>query len=60
MLYYENIVIYILSSFPSGIIGDWKKWFTVAQSEQFDQRYNKEMKDCSVRFIYDDKNLNVS
>ncbi|XP_071169132.1 sulfotransferase 1B1-like isoform X3 [Mytilus edulis] len=43
-----------------GIIGDWKKWFTVAQSEQFDQRYNKEMKDCSVRFIYDDKNLNVS
>ncbi|CAG2243785.1 SULT1 [Mytilus edulis] len=27
-----------------GIIGDWKNWFTVYQSEQFDQFYDKEMK----------------
>ncbi|CAC5417901.1 unnamed protein product [Mytilus coruscus] len=38
-----------------GIIGDWKKWFTVAQSEQFDHLYNKEIKECNVKFIYDDK-----
>ncbi|XP_052101585.1 sulfotransferase 1B1-like [Mytilus californianus] len=37
-----------------GIIGDWKNWFTVSQSEQFDQLYNKEMKECNVKFIYDD------
>ncbi|CAC5417895.1 SULT1 [Mytilus coruscus] len=36
------------------IIGDWKNWFTVSQSEQFDQLYNKEMKECNVKFIYDD------
>ena len=37
-----------------GIIGDWKNWFTVSQSEQFDQLYDKEMKGYNVKFIYDD------
>ncbi|VDH93080.1 Hypothetical predicted protein [Mytilus galloprovincialis] len=40
--------------FRKGIIGDWKNWFTVAENEQFDEMYKREMKDVSMSFIYED------
>ncbi|CAG2199977.1 SULT1 [Mytilus edulis] len=39
--------------FRKGIIGDWKNWFTVAQNEQMEAIYNKEMKDVDVKFKYE-------
>ena len=28
----------------TGIVGDWKNWFTVAQSEKMDRMYQEKMK----------------
>lgn len=39
--------------FRKGQIGDWKTWFTVAQNEQFDQIYDREMKGVNLTWKYE-------
>lgn len=35
---------------PTGISGDWKTTFTVAQNERFDADYAKKMEGCGLSF----------
>lgn len=37
-------------SFFTGISGDWKNQFTVAQYERFEKDYEKKMKGSTLRF----------
>ena len=55
--FYENMRFFpdiSMFNLLSGIIGDWKNVFTVAQNEQFDTLYEKEMKGYDFSFIYQD------
>lgn len=40
-------------AFRKGEIGDWKNWFTVAQSEQFDAKIRETLPDLINTFIYE-------
>lgn len=39
--------------YRKGEIGDWKNWFTVAQSEEFDELMRKKMEECKTTFVYE-------
>jgi hypothetical protein len=41
----------------TGVIGDWKNWFTVAQNDQLNDMYQKEMADVDVNFTFDNPEL---
>ncbi|XP_046353622.2 sulfotransferase 1A1-like [Haliotis rufescens] len=38
--------------YRKGEIGDWKNWFTVAESEKFDIIWNEKMQDSGFEFTY--------
>ncbi|XP_033752291.1 sulfotransferase 1C2-like isoform X2 [Pecten maximus] len=39
--------------YRKGLIGDWKNWFTVAQSEEFDELMKQKMEKCKTKFVYE-------
>ncbi|OWF54960.1 sulfotransferase 1A1-like [Mizuhopecten yessoensis] len=39
--------------YRKGQIGDWKNWFTVAQSEEFDELVRQKMGTCTSKFVYE-------
>ncbi|XP_013414831.1 sulfotransferase 1C4 [Lingula anatina] len=41
------------SFFRKGQVGDWKNTFTVAQNEEFDKAFKREMEDCDIQFTFD-------
>ncbi|KAH3698263.1 sulfotransferase 1C2-like [Dreissena polymorpha] len=40
-------------SFRKGEVGDWKNWFTVAESEQFDLVVQQHLGECVLEFVYE-------
>ena len=45
----HNLYIFVVT----GVIGDWKNWFTVAQNDQFNDMYQKEMATVDGNFTFD-------
>lgn len=43
----------VLPIYRKGDIGDWKNWFTQAQSEEFDRVYQQRMAGYDIDFIYE-------
>ncbi|CAO2639468.1 Sulfotransferase 1E1 [Lemmus lemmus] len=47
----ENMMNTKVSPFMrKGIVGDWKNHFTVALKEKFDEHYEQQMKECTLKF----------
>ena len=45
-------MLYSLFKVLAGQIGDWKNYFTVAMSEEFDNIYEKRMKNSKMKFRF--------
>ena len=41
--------LYLLFFSVTGIVGDWKNYFTVALNEKFDTHYEQEMKGSTLK-----------
>uniref|UniRef100_A0A3B4UIM4 Sulfotransferase n=1 Tax=Seriola dumerili TaxID=41447 RepID=A0A3B4UIM4_SERDU len=50
---YPGMDFTTLSFTKKGKVGDWKNYFTVAQSEEFDEDYKKKIKDPTLHFHAD-------
>ena len=37
--------------FLLGVVGDWKNYFTVAQSELMDEKFRNVLKDANIHFV---------
>ena len=48
---------HLLMMFSSGKVGDWKNWFTVAQSEQFNAALDQEMRGTRAFELYSHSKL---
>ncbi|XP_076402687.1 sulfotransferase 1E1 isoform X3 [Peromyscus maniculatus bairdii] len=47
----EDMMTHKVSPFMrKGIVGDWKNHFTVALREKFDEHYEQQMKECTLKF----------
>ena len=48
----NNNETYKFVSVISGQVGDWKNWFTVGQSDMFDNYYKEKMKTSGVKIKF--------
>ena len=48
--YFMQMSIFLFE--PTGIVGDWKTHFTVAQNEEFDKYYREKMAGSSLEMEF--------
>ena len=52
-MYNKRPLFYLFSYFISGVCGDWKNYFTVAQNEAFDEWYKKKIEGTDLKFSFE-------